>query len=76
MTFTLRPRFYLLIKMNSEKCWEFVICKIANLLKKYFKRPYLKYLFPISRTVYKYMQRCINLKKIICKTLTPFLYNF
>lgn len=63
MTFTLRPRFYLLIKMNSEKCLEFVICKIANLLKKYFKRPYLKYLFPISRTVNKYMQRCINLKK-------------
>lgn len=76
MTFTLRPRFYLLIKMNSEKCWEFVICKIANLLKKYFKRPYLKYLFPISRTVNKYMQRCINLKKIICKNLTTFLYSF
>lgn len=76
MTFTLRPRFYLLIKMNSEKCWEFVICKIANLFKKYFKRPYLKYLFPISRTVNKYMQRCINFKKIICKNLTPFLYNF
>lgn len=48
----------------------------SDLLKKYFKRPYLKYLFPISRTVNKYMQRCINLKKIICKTLTPFLYNF
>lgn len=65
MTFTLRPRFYLLIKMNSEKCWEFVICKIANTtsFKKNFKRPYLKYFFPISRTVNKYMQRCINLKK-------------
>lgn len=47
-TFTLRPMFYLLIKMNSKQCWSLLYQKLANIHLFNIKDLYLNSLFSIS----------------------------